>query len=203
MAYTSPEIDMAAPAGVLPAGSSYLDAADANTYFANTFNAAAWAAIPPADQTIALAEATKWLEALCWKGEKCDPAQPMAWPRKADAAGCCGAMVCTTLPAALVQATAELALGLHQNKTAIVGGVVGGGTTGAVKRQKLGDLEQEYFEPSSGASSGGKVGSTAPLILQRFPWLMDLLSPCLLDVASGGARVLHRSCVTSYAGGRW
>jgi len=187
----------------LPTATAYLSAADADTYFATSFNAAAWTALSSAEKTVALAEATRWLEALCLKGEKCSDTQPLKWPRKADADGCCGAVACTALPETMVQATAELALGLHQNKTAIVGGAVGGGTTGAVKRQKLGDLEQEYFEPSSGASSGGKVGSTAPLILQRFPWLVDLLSPCLLDVASGGARVLHRSCVTSYAGGRW
>jgi len=199
MAYTSPEIDMAAPAGVLPAGSSYLDAADANTYFANTFNAAAWAAIPPADQTIALAEATKWLEALCWKGEKCDPAQPMAWPRKMDASGCCPEMVCTTIPQAVIQATAELALALYQNKTAIIGG--GGSSGGAIKRAQLGGLSVEYFE--GGAGSTSKYGATAPLVLQKFPWLGDLLGECYLDGGFGRSRILHRSCVDSTRGSRW
>jgi len=198
MAYTAPEIDLAAPSGVLPAGSSYLDPADANTYFANTFNAAVWAAIPTGDQTIALAEATKWLEALCWKGEKCDPAQPMAWPRKMDASGCCSEVVCTTLPPAMIQATAELALALYQNKTAIIGGST---NSGAIKTATLGDLSVTYQDAGSGQTS--KVSNSAPLVLQKFPWLVDLLSPCLLDVATGGARVLHRSCMTSYAGGRW
>jgi hypothetical protein len=178
----------------LPTATAYLSAADADTYFATSFNAAAWTALSSAEKTVALAEATRWLETLCWKGEKCSDTQPLKWPRKADADGCCGAVACTALPDAMVQATAELALGLHQNKTAIVGGVVGGGTTGAVKRQKLGDLEQEYFEPASGAPSGAKVGNTAPLILQRFSWLIDLLAPCYLEGSFGRSRIISRTC---------
>lgn len=186
MAYTTPEIDLSAPTGVLPAGTSYLDPADANTYFIGSFNAATWAAIPAADQTIALAEATKWLETLCWKGEKCDPLQAMAWPRKIAATGCCAAAVCTTLPQAVIQATAELALALHQNKTAIVGG----GSSGAIKRAQLGGLSVEYFE--GGASAGSKYGPSAPLVLQKFPWLGDLLGECYLDGSFGRSRILAR-----------
>jgi hypothetical protein len=187
MAYTDPEIDLAAPAGVLPAGGAYLDVVDANTYFLNTFNAAAWAAIPAADQTIALAEATRWLETLCWKGEKCDPAQPMAWPRKIEGTGCCAAAVCTTLPQAVIQAVAELALALHQNKTAIIGG---GGSSGAIKRAQLGGLSVEYFE--GGAGSASKYGATAPLVLQRFPWIGDLLGECYLEGNFGRSRIIAR-----------
>jgi len=187
MAYTDPEIDLSAPAGVLPAGSSWLDVVDANVYFANTFNAAAWALIPSAEQTVALAEATKWLETLCWKGEKCDPAQPMAWPRKIAATGCCAAAVCTTLPQAVIQAVAELALALHQNKTAIVGGGSSGGT---IKRAQLGGLSVEYFEGGAGAAT--KYGASAPLVLQRFPWLGDLLGECYLDGSFGRSRIIAR-----------
>jgi hypothetical protein len=187
----------------LPTATSYLSEADADTYFATSFNAAAWTALSSAEKTVALTEATRWLETLCWKGEKCSDTQPLKWPRKADADGCCGAVACAALPEAMVQATAELALGLHQNKTAIIGGSTSTGTTGAIKSQKLGDLQQDYYDVKDGQTTTGKVSNSAPLILQRFSWLVDLLSPCLLDVASGGARVLHRSCVTSYAGGRW
>jgi len=187
----------------LPTATAYLSEADADTYFATSFNAAAWTALSSAEKTVALAEATRWLETLCWKGEKCSDTQPLKWPRKADADGCCGAVACAALPEAMVQATAELALGLHQNKTAIVGGSTSTGTTGAIKSQKLGDLQQDYYDVKDGQTTTGKVSATAPLILQRFSWLVDLLSPCLLDVSAGSGRVLHRSCVTSYAGGRW
>jgi hypothetical protein len=192
VAYTDPEIDMSAPAGILPAGSSWLDVVDASTYFANSFNAAAWAAIPTPDQTIALAEATKWLETICWKGEKCDPNQAMAWPRKIDATACCASAVCTTLPPAIVQAVAELALALHQNKTAIIGS---GGSSGAaqlVKRQKLGDLEVEYQAPTAETVTASRFGPSAPLVLQRFPWLGDLLGHCYMEGSYGSSRILAR-----------
>jgi hypothetical protein len=187
MAYTDPEIDLSAPAGILPAGSSWLDVVDANVYFTSTFNAAAWAAIPTPDQTIALAEATKWLETLCWKGEKCDPNQPFAWPRKIDAAGCCASAVCTTLPTAVIQAVAELALALHQNKTAIIGTSSSGGT---IKRAQLGGLSVEYADGS--ASLTTRYGPNAPFILQRFPWLGDLLGECYMLGSFGNSRIIAR-----------
>jgi hypothetical protein len=188
MAYTAPEIDLSAPAGVLPAGSSYLDPVDASAYFANTFNAAAWNAIPAPEQTIALAEATKWLDTLCWYGDKCDPAQAMSWPRKIDATNCCDAATCTTLPPAMIQAVAELALALHRNPTALISGSVATAATGAVKRQKLGDLEVEYFDPRSAGASTAAPGTTkGPLLLRTFPWLRDLIG-CW--VAHSGANQL-------------
>jgi len=178
----------------LPTATAYLSEADADTYFASSFNAATWAALTSAEKTVALAEATRWLEALCWKGEKCSDTQPLQWPRKQDAAGCCSAVVCTALPEAMVQATAELALGLHQNKTAIIGGSTSTGTMGAIRSQKLGDLQQDYYDVKDGQTTTGKVSATAPLILQKFPWLVDLLGPCLLNVAAGSSRVLSRCC---------
>lgn len=192
MAYTAPEIDLAAPTGVLPAGSSYVDVADANTYFANTFNAAVWAAIPVGDQTIALAEATKWLETLCWKGEKCDAAQPMAWPRKIDATGCCSAVDCTTLPPAMVQATSELALALYQNPTALISGAVAVAGLGPIKRQKLDVLEVEYFDPR-GAGQTTVDTPKGPAVLRAFPWLKDLLGCWLLNTGSNSLMLRVRS----------
>jgi hypothetical protein len=172
----------------LPTATAYLSEADADAHFAASFNAAAWAALTSAEKTTALAEATRWLEALCWSGEKCSDTQPLQWPRKADAAGCCGAMVCTTLPAALVQATAELALAMHKDKTAVIGG---GTSSGAIKSASLGGLSVTYKDD---VVTTTKVSGSAPLVLQKFPWLVDLLSPCLMQNSSGSARVLHRSC---------
>ena len=93
-----------------------------------------------------------------------------------------------------MQATAELALWLHQNKTAIIGGSTSTGTMGAIRSQKLGDLQQDYYDVKDGQTTTGKVSATAPLILQKFPWLVDLLGPCLLNVAAGSSRVLSRCC---------
>ena len=172
----------------LPTATAYLSVADADAYFAASFNAAAWAALSDADKTIALGEATKWLETLCWAGEKCDAGQPLAWPRVVEAAGCCSGADCSALPPALVQATAELALALYQDQTAIIGG--GGASGSAIKRSKLGDLEVEYFE--GGTGTGGRYGSNAPLVLQRFPWLGDLLGECFMQGSFGTSRIIAR-----------
>jgi hypothetical protein len=94
---------------------------------------------------------------------------------------------CTTLPPAIVQATAELALALHQNKTAIIGG---SSSSGAIRRAQLGGLSVEYFE--GGAGSASKYGANAPLLLQRFPWLGDLLGECYMDGSFGRSRIIAR-----------
>jgi hypothetical protein len=192
MAFTTPEIDLEAPVSVPIAGVAYLDQTDATTYFANSFNAAAWTALTAAEKDTALAEATRWLETLCWKGEKCDPAQPLAWPRKIDGTGCCAAVTCTALPPALIQAVAELALALHQNKTAIIGGAASSGVSGAIKRNQLGDLVQEFYDVKDAAATAAKYGPNAPLILQRFPWLGDLLGECYMQGSYGNSRIIAR-----------
>jgi hypothetical protein len=51
----------------LPTATAYLSSADADTYFATSFNNAAWTALSAADKSIALAEATRYLEGLCWQ----------------------------------------------------------------------------------------------------------------------------------------
>jgi hypothetical protein len=171
----------------LPTATAYLSVEDADLYFAGSFNAAAWEALTPADKEIALAEATKWLEAgICWKGEKCDPEQPFAWPRLIEGSDCCAAVDCSSLPPAMIQATAELALGLQQNQTAIVGG----SSSGAIKKAQLGGLSVEYFENETGVTN--RYGPSAPLVLQRFPWLGDLLGKCYLDGSFGASRIIGR-----------
>ena len=179
----------------LPTATHYLANVDADTYFATSFNNAAWTALTGPEKTLALGEATRWLEQLCWKGAKCSDTQPLQWPRKADKTNCCAAVVCTALPTQLVAATAELALALHQNKTAIINGVAAATvTTGAIKSQKLGDLQQDFYEPggSSSSSSSNRFGPSAPLVLQKFPWLSDLLGECLMSGSFGSSRILAR-----------
>lgn len=177
----------------LPTAKAYLSDADADDYFVHSFNHVAWFALTVGEKTIALQEATRWLEGLCYHGEKCDPAQPLQWPRKIDEKGCCAAVACTTLPPQLVQATAELALALHQNQTAIIGGAAG---SQVVQSASLGELSVTYADPSSSTST--KVSTSAPLVLQKFPWLTDLLGPCLMKGSVGASRVLHRECVSTY-----
>jgi len=181
-----------------PAGNSYITPVEAQTHMAATFGAAAWAAINPAEQLIALAEASRALDSLPWLGTRVSSTQPWAWPRIIPAHGDCPAVGGTTLPAAVVQAIAELALALHANQGAINPSMVAGSTlpdpnSGPVKRQKLGDLEQEFFSPSEQKTYLGIFNKNAPQLLRQFPWLAPLLGCLLVPLPDdSGARVLSR-----------
>ncbi len=140
--------------------------AQADAYFLTTPRSAAWAAV--ADQQIQLNEANRWLGALCFDQTR----------------DCCGRVFAD----AYTEAVSELALALSQNPTALIGGVAAA-SAGAAKRQKLGDLEIEYFEATAAVAT--KYGPNAPLVLQRFPWLGDTVG-CWLNVATGGSRIIAR-----------
>lgn len=171
---------------------SYITNAEADTYFLGTFNAAAWAALTEDEKTVALAEATRWLETICYSGALCDEDQPLQWPRAVDATGCCPAAVCPDLPAKMVQATAELALALHRNPESLLPPLPAGpGRIGFRKREKLGDLEVEYYAPSRETLTGaGRVGPSAPLVLQAYPWLVDMIG-CWITSSIGTARLVE------------
>ena len=173
----------------LPTTRAYVSDTDADDYFIHTMRHAEWIALTVGEKTLALQEATRWLETLCYKGELCSSTQGLKWPRKIDGTDCCGAVDCTTLPPKMVEATCELALSLHQNPTSLFGGGPASSTTGSVKRQKLGDLEQEFFEPSSGDS---RYGPSDPMVLQVYPWLGDLIGKCYLEGSFGSSRILAR-----------
>ena len=54
--------------------------------------------------------------------------------------------------------------------------------------QKLGELQQEFFGPSD---VGTKVAVSAPIVLQKFPWLIDVLG-CWLDGNYGQSGIINR-----------
>ena len=145
----------------------------ANTYFATTPRDAQWIAIPTTEQAISLTEAQTWLGQLCWDQK----------------ATCCG----SAFDASYTRAVSELALALHGNPTALIGTGAATAATGPVKRQKLDALEVEYFDPRGSGSSSTATAPTAkgPLVLQRFPWLKDIIG-CWLNVATGDSRVIAR-----------
>ena len=138
----------------------------ANTYFATTPRDAQWSAIRGADQTISLTEAQTWLGQLCWN----------------TTADCCG----NTFDASYTRAVSELALALHSNPTALIGGGAATAALGPVKRQKLDALEVEYFDPRGSGSTATATAPTAkgPLVLQRFPWLKDIIGCFLTNTGS-------------------
>ena len=138
----------------------------ADTYFATTPRDAQWRAISGAEQAISLTEAQTWLGQLCWD----------------QAATCCG----NTFDASYTRAVSELALALHGNPTALIGTGAATSATGPVKRQKLGDLEVEYFDSRGSGSTATATAPTAKgtLVLQRFPWLRDILQCWLINTGS-------------------
>jgi hypothetical protein len=147
-----------------------ITSAMANTYFATTPRDAQWLAITAPEQAIALSEAQTWMAQLCW-----DPA-----------ATCCG----NTFDASYTRAISELALALHGNPTALIGTGAATSSTGPVKRQKLGDLEVEYFDSRGSGSTATATAPTGPLVLQKFPWLKDIIG-CWLT-STGGQSLMRR-----------
>jgi len=146
-----------------------IDSTDATAYFAGTVREAAWTAV--VDPDAQLNESQRWLGSLCWDETK----------------DCCG----RDFEQAYLSAVCELALALSANPTAIIGGASSAGATQLVKRQKLGDLEVEYQAPTAGTVTTGRYGPNAPLVLQRFPWLGDVLG-CWLNVPTGSSRIIAR-----------
>ena len=175
------------------AATSYISVAQADDYYAGSLLEQYWTPLTQAEKEAALMAATSSLEALSYIGTRCTPSsddplleQALQWPRSD--ATCKGiAAACTMLPQPIVDATAWLALQLHTAPPVPGGGTVG--STGAIKKQQLGELSQEFYDVREGAST--KVDASAPIILQRYPYLVDVLS-CWSDTAIGAGRVALR-----------
>jgi hypothetical protein len=171
---------------------SYISTALADTYHAGLPSEASWQALTQAEKEAALMSATLALETLTYVGTRCTPAsddplleQALQWPRSG--ATCKGiTAVCTLLPAALVGATAQLALSLHNNPISNAPSTPG---AGAIQRQQLGELSQSFYEPESSTS---KVGASAPLILQLYPFLIDVLGCWSSTNTGAGGRIVLR-----------
>lgn len=153
-----------------------VDPADADTYFAQLPRDAAWTAVT--DPDVWLAESYRLLSALCLD----------------EAKECCGKKVADVW----TEANAELALALSKSPDAIVGGgasASAGAGADVIKRVAVGSLSVEYAvgQTASSTTKTVRYGVDAPTVLQRFPWLGDILGCYLKDVHSGGsARVIAR-----------
>lgn len=89
-----------------------------------------------------------------------------------------------------------LAYQLVVNPDAITGAPGGGGGAVAgtyVSKQQLGDLVQEFSAfPASEAGSNDCTSCSNPEVIDKFPWLRDILS-CWADISSGeGNKVILR-----------
>lgn len=180
------------------ASNAYISALQADNYFADTFSNTRWTALSAADKDIALMAATSSLQTLNWDGTQCSPAtddptltQALGWPRSGKTVrGITWA--CTAMPLPIVQATAMLALELAEDPTAITGSGAKGDPTGAVQSQELGALKQSFYDINDNTSVSTKVDPSSPLVLQRFPWLVDVLNGYYLDKTSSGGKIVTR-----------
>ena len=174
---------------------SYIPVSTADAIFGNSLQNSEWAALTTAQKQSALMAATESLEVLTFLGDRCTPAandstveQALQWPRKN--ASCKGVKTtATAMPLPIRQACTQLALALHKDSDAIIGGGANNETKGSLKVQQLGELKQEFYDVKEGASI--KVDASAPIVLQKFPWLVDVLN-CWLIGSFGASKVLLR-----------
>ena len=145
---------------------------DATTYFLTTPRNAEWVALT--GQQIWLDESQRYLKQLCVD----------------ETADCCG----MTFASAWTATVSEVALALSKDPTAVLGGgAASTGTKGSIKSQKLGDLQQDFYDVKDGQATSSKYGPNAPVILQKFPWISDLFG-CYMTQGYGSSRVISRCC---------
>ena len=170
---------------------SYVTLAEADAYFDGTAHNQEWGTHSDGYKEAALIQATQWLDLLGWAGKCCNSTQRLQWPRENITCFCRDA-VCTEIPLQVKDATYELAFKLIHDPDAICGGVKGPVIKeGPVKKQQLGELSIEFFEPANGKQS--KVSASGPTVLQIYPFLVDMLG-CWLASTGAASRVISRCC---------
>ena len=175
------------------AANSYVGTQTADDYFSNTLSDQYWSVMTTDEKQAALIAATRRLETLSYIGNRCSPStndpslpQSLQWPRSG--ASCREVeATCDALPKPIVDAVCWLALQLHTSPP--VPGAPATGSTGAIKSQKLGDLEQSFYDVKEGQSL--KVDASAPLIMQQYPELVDIIG-CWSTNSTGGSKLLLR-----------
>ena len=175
--------------GPPPPVDPYPTVAELDTYFAGGLRAESWALLTEPQKTAARTEALTQFEMLPWNGTKCDEAQGWQWPRYGVTCNGITASCDTGIPAQLDIAFAELTFALSQNPNTLYGGEPADGRW--VKREKLDVLEQEYdlLTSSRGPTA---LGSDYPMVVQRFPWLADMLK-CWANIGPVREIRLHRN----------
>lgn len=162
---------------------SYLSETDADTYHVENNNTA-WASLPTPVKEAALREATRWLDGRYlgqWIGTRGSATQALEWPRS-EAYADDGLLVvdATTLPAALLDATAEAALrastdtlapdlvrGGEVSRKKVVAGPVEVDTTYSTSAQDFTEfqmLDATVKRLLRGGSSGGSQFTVVPLL---------------------------------------
>ena len=175
---------------------SYCSLDVANAYALRQVWGDDWLAIAQEQRERLLMVATKWLETLPYKGDRCNSNKPnpvnrqnLSWPRRG--ASCDGIVsVCDFIPQDIIQAEVELAYQFHLDPTAMSGDGKKDYPDGVyIKRNKLGDLEQEFAEFTG--SKQDCSGCDTPKIISKFSFLRDFLS-CYLATNFSSSKILLR-----------
>lgn len=131
----------------LAAANSYISIADADTYHDLRGNTA-WAAASESDKVIALVRATSYVDTRwTFTGEPVQKTQALSFPKESEYLNRQGADVSESVPAEIEFATAEYALSVLGDGTALVDLSPAVDQTEprsiSYKREKVGDLEEE------------------------------------------------------------
>ncbi len=125
---------------------TYINLADAETYFTHMIHAADWDSATDDTKNDALVTATSMLDRQEWTGSKTGDPQTLDWPRTgvSDPEG--NAVDSATVPQFILDATCELALALIQDLTV----QTDADTSSNIKGLKAGSAEIQYFKGKSG-----------------------------------------------------
>ena len=174
---------------------SYVTGADADAFAEFQSWDSTWLGKTESERTIALVNAAKWLDTIDYEGTRCTPStdvgtvpQALSWPRSD--ASCDGiAATCSFIPKEIKEAQILIAYNLVVNPELVTGTPGGGGAPAGVyvKKNKLGDLEQEFAEYSNDTSTGAGecVDCSTPAIIAALPWLKGVLS-CWANISEPG-----------------
>ena len=181
---------------------SYLTVAEGDTFASQALGDIAWNnAADATDKEKALVSATRWIDTLDFVGSKCDPKQPLKWPRSG---AVCGDYVygCTTgVPPQVEQATFAVANVLLGDPTFIIGGIPGSGGGGGsstpgelvpgIPNSDLKELTLDVMKIVWRDDATGSGGAVA--LLEKLPVLSQMLGCLTTTVSSvGTSRVLQR-----------
>ena len=130
---------------------SFATLAEFTTYMEGRLNSSAFDDASADSQNRALAEATRELSAKVWLGRRVNDTQALSWPRELvidPDSSVANYFASTVIPDRVKDATCELAFQFLKAGTTDVAALDG---TLNTKREKVGPLETEYFEPDERA----------------------------------------------------
>ena len=147
---------------------SFVTLAEMTTYMEGRLNSSSFDDATTDNQNRALAEATRELSAVMWKGYRVDDTQALAWPRQwawnpDDPTQ--DYFATTVIPDRIKRATYELALAFLKAGTTDIASIE---SDRLVKREKIDVIETEYVDTAM-----------RPKGLARYPAVMREIAPLL------------------------